>query len=97
MVFFPSYSMMENIYDIYEKYFNPFEEVECILQKDYMTEEESRNALFKLNLEYMSHPPNERLALYQEYKHNRQKIREELARNIFERKQEDLTNSITKK
>ena len=45
MIFFPSYSMMETIYGIYQKYFNPFEEAECILQKDYMTEEEREGFL----------------------------------------------------
>ena len=45
MIFFPSYSMMESIYGIYQKYFNPFEEAECILQKDYMTEEEREDFL----------------------------------------------------
>ena len=45
MIFFPSYSMMETIYGVYQKYFNPFEEVECILQKDYMTEEEREGFL----------------------------------------------------
>ena len=33
-----------------------------------MTEEEAKNALFKLHLEYMKHPPKERLKLYEEYK-----------------------------
>lgn len=45
MVFFPSYSMMETIYGVYQKYFNPFEEVECILQKEYMSEEEREGFL----------------------------------------------------
>ena len=45
MIFFPSYSMMETIYGVYQKYFNPFEEVECILQKEYMTEEERERFL----------------------------------------------------
>ena len=45
MIFFPSYSMMESIYGIYQKYFNPFGEAECILQKDYMTEEEREDFL----------------------------------------------------
>ena len=45
MIFFPSYSMMEKIYEIYRKYFNPFEETECILQKDFMSEEERENFL----------------------------------------------------
>lgn len=40
MVFFPSYSMMEKIYEIYQERFNFGEETECILQKDSMSEEE---------------------------------------------------------
>jgi len=45
MIFFPSYSMMEKIYEVYQKYYNPFEETECILQKDFMTEEEREKFL----------------------------------------------------
>lgn len=45
MIFFPSYSMMATIYGVYQKYFNPFEEAECILQKEYMTEEEREGFL----------------------------------------------------
>lgn len=45
MIFFPSYSMMEKIYRVYQKYYNPFEETECILQKDFMSEEERENFL----------------------------------------------------
>ena len=33
-----------------------------------MTEEEARNSLFQLHFEYMSHPPKERLDLYEKYK-----------------------------
>lgn len=40
MIFFPSYSMMEQIYEVYKRYFNIWEQAECVLQKDYMTEEE---------------------------------------------------------
>lgn len=45
MVFFPSYSMMEKIYEIYQEKFNREEDVECILQKDFMSEEERENFL----------------------------------------------------
>ena len=45
MVFFPSYSMMEKIYEIYQKEYNMQEEIECILQKDFMSEEERENFL----------------------------------------------------
>ena len=40
MIFCPSYSMMEKIHEVYEKYYNTSQEVECILQKDFMSEEE---------------------------------------------------------
>lgn len=40
MIFCPSYSMMEKIHEIYENYYNTSQEVECILQKDFMSEEE---------------------------------------------------------
>lgn len=46
MVFFPSYAMLEQIYAIFQKYFNRKEEVECIRQKEYMKEEE-REAFLK--------------------------------------------------
>lgn len=45
MVFFPSYSMMEKIYGIYRERFNWNDEVECILQKDSMSEEEREDFL----------------------------------------------------
>ena len=46
-----------------------------------LTEEESRVALFKINQEYMSHPPKERIHLYEKYKGDREKIREALIRS----------------
>lgn len=55
-----------------------------------MTEEEARNALFQLHFEYMSHPPKERLDLYEEYKKRRQEIRTELASLMLEKKQKEL-------
>lgn len=45
MVFFPSYRMLEEIYNIYQKYFNQKGEVECIRQKEYMKEEERETFL----------------------------------------------------
>ena len=45
-----------------------------------MTEDEARNALFQLHFEYMTHPPKERLKLYDEYREKRSKIREELTK-----------------
>jgi len=43
-----------------------------------MNEEEAKEALFKINYEYMSHPPKERALLYEEYKSNRNKVKEAL-------------------
>lgn len=43
-----------------------------------MTEEESKNALFKLHCEYMSHTQKERLKLYDEYIEKRNQIKNEL-------------------
>ena len=45
MVFFPSYFMMEKIYKIYQESFNLYEDAECILQKDFMSEEEREDFL----------------------------------------------------
>ena len=53
-----------------------------------MTEEEARDALFKIHWEYMKHSPKERLELYDEYIENRKRIKKELAKLIFEKKQE---------
>ena len=50
-----------------------------------MTEEESRNALFSLNKEYMSHSKKERLKLYDEYIKSRVAIKEALKQNILEK------------
>ena len=46
MVFCPSYSMMENIYEAYQKYYNEENKTECLLQKEFMTEEQ-REAFLK--------------------------------------------------
>lgn len=40
MVFFPSHAFLENVYEAYEQYFLKPEKVECLLQRDYMSEEE---------------------------------------------------------
>ncbi len=52
MVFCPSYSFMQTIYDMYVEHFGD-EEKECIIQQEYMTEEdrEAFLALFKGNEE----------------------------------------------
>ncbi len=39
MVFCPSYAFMQRIYELYMKYFN-VENAECLIQQDYMTEED---------------------------------------------------------
>ena len=51
-----------------------------------MNEEEAKQALFQLNYEYMSHKPKERIKLYDEYKKNREIIRESLREKINEEK-----------
>lgn len=43
MVFFPSHSFLQRVYEIYQNYFNEEGTVECILQESYMNEE-SREA-----------------------------------------------------
>lgn len=45
MVFFPSYAMMERVEEIYQKFFNAGERVECICQKESMSEEEREDFL----------------------------------------------------
>jgi len=40
MIFCPSYSMLEQVYEMYQRYFNIEEAAECLLQKDNMSEEE---------------------------------------------------------
>ena len=45
MIFCPSYSMMEHIYEVYQAYYNPEGEIECLVQKEYMTEEERESFL----------------------------------------------------
>lgn len=50
-----------------------------------MSEEESKKALFKLNLEYMKHTPKERLKLYDEYQRKRGEIRSALIKEKLEK------------
>ena len=58
-----------------------------------MTEEEARQALFDLNLEYMSNPPGVRKKLYPDYSEKRAQIRHALAHaKILKMKEEDLKN-----
>lgn len=46
MVFCPSYSFLQRIYEIYMKYFDD-EQVECLIQQDYMSEEDRELFLAK--------------------------------------------------
>ena len=39
MLFFPSHVFLKNVHEIYMKYFNADESVECIVQEDYMNEQ----------------------------------------------------------
>ena len=48
MVFFPSYMFMRQIYDVYSERFQK-EEVECILQQEYMNEKEREDFLNRFN------------------------------------------------
>lgn len=43
MIFFPSHVFLQNIYDVYRKYFWDESQVECLVQEEYM-DEESREA-----------------------------------------------------
>lgn len=54
-----------------------------------MTEQEAKDALFKLNYEYMKHSPKERLELYDEYIKQRAEIQKLLRKAMFERKQNE--------
>lgn len=39
MIFFPSHSFLQNVYEVYAEYFLDEEREECLLQEDYMNEE----------------------------------------------------------
>ena len=54
-----------------------------------MTEQEAKEALFKLNYEYMHHSPKERLELYDEYVAKRAEIQKALRKAMLERKQNE--------
>ena len=54
-----------------------------------MTEQEAKEALFKLNYEYMHHSPKERLELYDEYIKQRAEIQKNLRKAMLERKQNE--------
>ena len=55
-----------------------------------MTEDEAKDALFKLHYEYMMHSPKERLSLYEEYKEKRSQIKEALSKMVREKKENEL-------
>ena len=57
-----------------------------------MTEQEAKEALFKLHSEYMSHSPKERLELYSSYKEARNTIKNELSNFVASQKQENNDN-----
>ena len=59
-----------------------------------MNEQEAKKALFDLTLEYMSHKPKERKKLYPEYIEQRNKIKSELTKTIFKKKQAELNKSM---
>ncbi len=46
MIFFPSHAFLQNVYELYCRYFHDSERVECILQEEYM-DEESREAFLR--------------------------------------------------
>lgn len=54
-----------------------------------MTEEEAKQALFKIHYEYMKHSPKERLELYDKYQEDRKRIKSELARLKREKLEEE--------
>jgi len=53
-----------------------------------MTEEEAKKALFKIHYTYMMHSPKEREKLYSEYQRQRNEIKKELAKAIWESREE---------
>ncbi len=46
MIFFPSHAFLQNVYDLYCRYFHDPDRVECLLQEEYM-DEESREAFLR--------------------------------------------------
>ena len=56
MIFCPSYTMMDNIYNVYQKYYNVENEVECLLQKDFMSENEREDFLNQFTLAQGKNP-----------------------------------------
>lgn len=52
-----------------------------------MTEQEAKEALFKIHFWYMSHPPKERIKIENEYQEKRNAVKKELARLFLEKKE----------
>ena len=55
-----------------------------------MTEEEAKKALFQVNFDYMTHTPDERLKLYDEYIKKRNNIKKELANAVMQKKEKKI-------
>lgn len=55
-----------------------------------MTEEEARDALFRLHFEYMNFPPNIRNKRKEEYQEKRAKIRQALIETILVQKENEI-------
>lgn len=47
MVFFPSYTFLQNVYDVFTDYFWDEEKMECLLQEEYMNEQSREDFLAK--------------------------------------------------
>ncbi len=49
MIFFPSYTFLQNVYDMFARYFLDEEKMECILQEEYMNEQSREAFLTKFS------------------------------------------------
>ena len=59
-----------------------------------MTEQEAKEALFKIHFWYMSHPPKEREKIENEYQEKRNVVKKALASLILERKEQESKSKI---
>ena len=59
-----------------------------------MTEDEAKKALFEIHQEYMKHPKEERLRLYDEYQSKRNSIKTALASAKLELEETSLKKTI---
>ena len=55
-----------------------------------MTEEELKQALFDIRLEYMMHTPKEKEELYEEHIKKLEDIKKQLTRLVMERKEKEV-------